>query len=48
MAEQPDIVVTDAGAPEDHVNVNVNGVDIFVHQEEAKQFIQDVYADHNK
>lgn len=48
MAEQPDIVVTDAGAPEGCVTVTVEGVPSFVAQENAAEFIRRETADFNK
>lgn len=45
MADQPDIKVTDAGAPAGHLTVSVDGHDSIVPQEEAKQFIADAVSD---
>ena len=48
MSNQPDIVVTDAGAPEGHVTVTVEGVPSFVAQENAAEFIRQEIHDYNK
>lgn len=45
MAEQPDIKVTDAGAPAGHLTVSVDGHEAIVPQEEARQYIADAVSD---
>lgn len=45
MSDQPDIVVTDAGAPAGHVTVSVDGHETIVSQEDAKQFVADAVSD---
>lgn len=45
MSNQPDIVVTDSGAPEGCVTVTVDGVPSFVAQENAAEFIRQEIAD---
>lgn len=45
MAEQPDIKVTDAGAPAGHLTVSVDGHDTIVAESDARQFIADAVSD---
>lgn len=45
MAEQPDIIVTDSGAPAGHLTISVDGHDTIVAESEAKQFIADAVSD---